>query len=104
MTMKRTIGSLLLLSLLAATPATQPAPSALEVRANTAFTNGQYALALPMLQKLQMQFEGQPDKLGPLEEKVKVCQTQLAQAAVVNGTVGATATPQSLSAERKPHA
>ena len=60
MTMKRTLPAAFLLSLLIAaapTPSTQPAPSALEVRANTAFTNGQYALALPMLQKLQMQLD-----------------------------------------------
>jgi hypothetical protein len=78
------------------------APASLEVRAMTAFTNGQYAMALPMLQKLQTEYQGQPDKLGPLAEKIKVCETQIQQAGVVNGT--AAAPPVALGAEREPHA
>ena len=83
---------------------TQPksAPASLEVRAMTAFTNGQYAMALPMLQKLETEYRGQPDKLGPLAEKIKVCETQIQQAGVVNGTTAAP--PVALAAERKPHA
>ncbi len=83
-------------------PTTQPkAPATLEVRAQTAFTNGQYAMALPMLQKLQAQYEGQPDKLGPLAEQIKVCETQLQQAGLVSGTAAA---PAPIGAERTPHA
>lgn len=103
MTMKRAIAAAIVLTCIAAAPATQPAASSLEVRANTAFNNGQYALALPMLQKLQMQYEGEPDKLGPLEEKVKVCQTAIDKAKAQGQAAASTAGPQSLSAERKPH-
>jgi len=94
---------MMLLSLMAAAPTTQPAPSSLEVRANTAFNNGQYAIALPLYQKLQMQYEGQADKLGPLEEKVKVCQTAIEKATAQGQTAASAAGPVSLSAERKPH-
>src|SRR3954468_16769209 len=106
--MKRFLAAVLLCSLagvaLAADPATQRAvPQTLEVRANTAFTNGQYAMALSMLKKLQIQYEGQADKLGPIAEKIKVCEPQIQQASAVNGTAaGAAATPpQSISTERK---
>ena len=58
MTMKRTMLPVLLLTLVAAAPSTQPAPTSLEVRANTAFNNGQYALALPMLCFPQVLFGG----------------------------------------------
>ncbi len=94
---------MMLLSLMAAAPTTQPAPSSLEVRANTAFNNGQYAIALPLYQKLQMQYEGQADKLGPLEEKVKVCQTAIEKATAQGQGAASAAGPVSLSAERKPH-
>ena len=93
---------LALLSLLAAAPTT--APSALEVRANTAFNNGQYALALPLLQKLSNELKVQPDRQGPVAEQIKVCQTQIAQANAANGVVPAAAVPVSLSENRKPHA
>jgi len=85
----------------AAGPAASTQPSTLEIRAQTAFNNGQYAMALPMLQKLQAQLAGQTDKLAVLAEEMKVCQTQIAQAGVVNGTAPApAAAPDS---ERKPH-
>lgn len=89
----------------AAPAATQAsaAPTTLEVRAATAFNSGQFAVALPMLEKLQIEFENQPEKQGPLAEQIKVCQAQIASAAAVNGTNGGPATPPSLSANRKPH-
>jgi uncharacterized protein len=93
----RPLISLLLLSLLAAAPSTQPS-GALEVRANTAFTNGQYAMALPLLQKLEKQYQGQPDKLGPIAEKIQVCQTQLQQAGLIDP-----AKPAEPVGPRKPH-
>ncbi len=94
----------------AVTPVASPAapastqPGTLEIRAQTAFNNGQYAMALPMLQKLQIQFDGQTDKLGVLGEEIKVCQTQLAQAQAVNGTgTTPTAAAPTSAAERTPH-
>ena len=98
--------TVLLLGSLAAAPASQPAASALELKANTAFTSGQYALALPLLQKLNDSFKGQPDRQGPVQEKIKVCEQQVAQAAKVNGTTSdqilAAAAPV-MDENRKPH-
>jgi hypothetical protein len=90
----------------AASPSSSTQPSTLEIRAQTAFNNGQYAMALPMLEKLQGQFEGQTDMLGVLAEEVKVCQTQIAQANAVNGTntgAPASAGGPPTASERKPH-
>jgi hypothetical protein len=83
---------------IAAVPTTMPAleRGALEVRANEEFNRGQYALALPMLQKLQQMSQGQPDALGSIQEKIRVCQLNLA-------TAPAPADAQSLNATRKPH-
>jgi len=86
---------------LAAAPTS--APSALETRANTAFSNGQYALALPLLQKLENQFKDQSDKVGPIREQIRVCNEQIAQANAANGVTPAPATPTSLTQNRKPH-
>jgi hypothetical protein len=94
------LGIVLLTFLLGAAPTT--APSSLEVRANTAFGNGQYALALPLLQKVAEQYKAQPDKLGPVQEQIKVCQTQIAQANASNGLVPIP--PQPVGENRKPHA
>jgi hypothetical protein len=96
------IAAMLLLTIVAATPAT--GPSSLEVRASTAFSNGQYALALPLLQKLESQFKGQSDKLGPIQEQIRVCNEQIAQANAANGVTPPPAAPAAaLSQNRKPH-
>jgi hypothetical protein len=99
--------SILLLGSLAAAPITQPAPSALEVRANTAFNAGQYALALPLLQKVQASLKNQPERIAPIQEKIRVCKAQVAQAAKVNGAsvyqILAAAAPV-MDEIRKPHA
>jgi len=95
-----------LLGSLASAPASQPAATPLELKATTAFSNGQYALALPLLQKLGDSLKDQPDRLGPVQEKIRVCQQQVAQAAKANG-----ATPDQILAaaapvtdeNRKPH-
>jgi len=59
-------------------------PKTLEFRANDAFARNQYAVALPLLQKLEQQLKDQPDKLGPVQEEIRVCQKNIAvsQAAV----------------------
>lgn len=106
MNMMRTmVAAMVLCSLLGAAPAAPPAsaPSALEVRANTAFDNKQFALALPLLQKLQSQYANEPDKRGPIDEKVRVCQTQIQQAALTGGTGDQTSAPVT-SGPRTPHA
>src|SRR5262245_45827281 len=63
--------------------ATQPVidRAALEIRANQEFNGGQYAAALPMLKKLAEMSKGQPDVLGPIEEKIRVCEKNIATGA-----------------------
>ena len=94
--------------LLAAAPASQPAPSSLEIRAAQAFNAGQYALALPLLQKLEKQYEAEPDKVGPIRERIRVAQQQVEQAARKNNTtveeILAAAAPAPTAEQRKPHA
>src|SRR5439155_23682735 len=72
-------GGILLAALLGAGPAATQSggssgagsgASSLEIRATTAFNGGQYAMALPLLQKLQTQLAGEPDKRGLIEEEI----------------------------------
>jgi hypothetical protein len=66
--------------------ATQPASptnkssnsTALDVRANEAFSTGQYALALPLLQKVEATEKGDATKYGATAEQIRVCQANLA--------------------------
>jgi hypothetical protein len=44
----------------------------LAYRANQAFTRGQYAMALPLLQELAGTLIDQPEQLGPVEERIRV--------------------------------
>jgi hypothetical protein len=69
----------------AATPSTQPAAidtsdPRVELRANQAFNRGEYATALPLLQALAASVKDQPARLGPIQEKIRVCQKGLASA------------------------
>jgi hypothetical protein len=61
---------------------TQPAKvdAPLEVRAAQAFNSNQYAVALPLLQKLADGLKDQPERLGPVQEQIRVCQRKLAEA------------------------
>lgn len=65
-------GTVLLASVLLA-QTTQPANLPLEFRANQAFNQGRYVVALPLLQELAGDLIDQPDRLGPVEERVRVC-------------------------------
>jgi hypothetical protein len=89
-------------TLLTRAQSTRPAVAldrgALEVRANQEFNRGQYVTALPILKKLADMTKGQPDLLGPIEEKIRVCERNIAAAA--GPAVVAFA---SLSAGRIPH-
>ncbi|HVT89581.1 MAG TPA: DUF3299 domain-containing protein [Tepidisphaeraceae bacterium] len=99
--MRKTI-TLVVLSLVAsalgAVPTTVPSVDrgALEVRANEEFNRGQYAMALPILQKLAEMLKDQPDLVGPIQEKIRVCQKNIAAAP-------APAAVQSVNNDRKPH-
>lgn len=100
------LGTLIVLSSLGAAPSSQPAPSELELRANTAFNSGQYALALPLLQKLQSTLSNQTERLAPIQEKIRVCQAQIAQAAKINGATvdqALAAAAPVMDENRKPH-
>ena len=72
--------------------------AALELRATQAFNKGDYAQALPMLQKLESDIKGNPaqaDKLAMVQEQERVCQKNLAAAPPAPAAAPA--------ADRKPH-
>jgi len=96
---KRLVLLALLLTAIGATPATQPAGAGLEVRATTAFNRGEYAAALPLLQKLQSQVSATSDKAGLIGEQIRVCQAQIAAIPATQPAITA-----NTSEQRKPHA
>src|SRR4051794_10219252 len=79
-----------------ATPATQPVKVAaaaatvaddltgvaLATRAQMTFNRGEYATALPLLKKMTTEADvaGNPSKLGPIQERIRVCEKALAAA------------------------
>jgi hypothetical protein len=81
-----------------------PSTAQLEIRANQSFNRGEYNTALPILKKLAEQFKDEPARLGPIQEKIRVCEKGLA-AAKADPNAGAAKTPgDATSAEaRKPH-
>ena len=54
---------------------------AVEVLANQQLLAGEYAKALPMFKKLAEMVKGDAQKLGDVEEKIRVCEKNLAKAA-----------------------
>lgn len=79
-----------------------PSIAQLEIRANTAFNRGEYSTALPILKKLQETFKDQPGRLGPIAEKIRVCEKAMASLKATPTTLPAAV--DSTSAEtRKPH-
>src|SRR6185437_11097670 len=50
----------------------------LELQANSAFTRGQYEIALPILTKLRDVYASEPERLGPINEKIRVCEKAVA--------------------------
>ena len=78
---------------------TQPASDPkLELRALEAFNAGNYVAALPLLQKVAVQYKDDKDRVDPILEKIRVCEKNLSSAelARINGVV-----PTGES--RKPH-
>ena len=70
--------------------------NSLEIAANSQFNRGQYAMALPMLKKLADMTKDRPDLLGPIQEKIRVCEKNIStdpKAGVI----------ESVNATRKPH-
>jgi hypothetical protein len=82
---------------LADAPSTRPAKfntlAELESAALKAFESGDYAAALPLLKDLSVRLRNEPDRVGPLLEKVRVCEANLSQQAVIEG----------INAPRTPH-
>ena len=68
--------------------------AALEVRADQHFLGGEWAQALPMYKKLAEMFKNEPDRLGPVEERIRVCEKNIAKLAKAGGAAapGASAT------------
>jgi len=64
-----------------AAPTTRPADSigAMELRAQTAFDKGDYATALPLFMNVEKKLteKNEKDKLGPIQEKIRVCKANL---------------------------
>jgi len=87
-----------------AAPTTQPAADgSVQYRAQQAFTNRQYAVALPLLQKLADDGKRQPDKLAAVQEQIRVCQKSIATIQQQQATDAANALATS-NEQRKPHA
>ncbi|MDP9174932.1 MAG: DUF3299 domain-containing protein [Planctomycetota bacterium] len=79
---------------------TQPTPNVavaeLNLRANQAMARGDYASALPVLQKVSGLLTDEPDQLGPILEEIRMCRRQIANAAksaAANGSAAAPAVP-----------
>lgn len=107
-TKKLVASCLVVAALLIAAPAravvdaTPPSTAQLEIRANTAFNRGEYNAALGILKKLADTFKDEPARLGPIQEKIRVCEKALASLKANPTTQPATA--DTTSAEgRKPH-
>jgi len=83
--MKRICLIVLILSSFVAAQSTQPsvAYTNLETRANNAFYSGDYAVAMPLLVKLSQLVADQPDRLAPIQEKIRVCQRNLGGSAAL---------------------
>lgn len=71
--------------------------TALETRAYQEYNAGQYSVALPMLRALAEMNRNRPDVLGSINEKIRVCETQIAAG------LGKPTTQPSLNATRTKH-
>lgn len=81
---------------------TRPAISpAYEVRALAAFDSGDYVAALPMLRKIEASWQDDPRRVGPIQERIRVCQRALAG----NAPAAPPSPPQTRPAapRRQPH-
>src|SRR3982751_6527863 len=75
-------------------------PAAMELRANTAFDKGDFTTALQLYTVLAKSYEKDAAKLGPIQERIKVCQTKVATVAIQQAAAGdVVMTPEG----RKPH-
>jgi hypothetical protein len=88
-----------------AVPSTQPtdanlaAPSALEIRAHEEFNRANWGAALPLLKQVaqQMRDDNKTERIGSIEESIRVCEKNL------NAASGAVQTSTPTAEQRKPH-
>jgi len=93
----------------AQTPTTKPAAKApmilsdaeIETAGTMAFNRGDYATALPILQKVAARYKDNPDKLGPVQERIRVATKAVALANIQKGAV--TVDSANTNEPRKPH-
>lgn len=85
-------------------------PAALDVRAEQFFQNGQYTQALRMYKKLAEMVKDKPEKLGPVEERIRICEKNIARQAklvqapgTANPVVSSPATAIPTGENRKVH-
>lgn len=91
---------------LPAAPADAEAVAELEKKAIDAFEAADYAKALPLLKDLSVKVRGQPEKVAPLLEKIRVCEKNLAAdpaAAPIEG-INAPRTPHPKPTSGQPYA
>jgi hypothetical protein len=62
--------------------------AALEVRADQHFLGGEWANALPMYKKLAEMLKNEPNRIGPIEERIRVCEKNIAKLAKVSAPGG----------------
>jgi hypothetical protein len=91
--------SFVMLMLFCAVPALAQDDShgSLELRAQNALNAGQYKQALPLFRTLAERLKDEPDRIGQIQEKIRVCEANIKLAAE-----GA-APSDGVGAERKPH-
>jgi hypothetical protein len=86
---------------------TQPTDSKdttkIQFEATQALNRGEFAVALPLLQKVADQLKDKPDQVGQVQEQIRVCQTNLKIAAQAQPQQPVTSTPID-TGPRKPHA
>ena len=80
-------------SLLAAEDKPENKAGAVEVLANQQLLAGEYAKALPMFKKLAEMVKDDAQKLGDIEEKIRVCEKNLAKQAKAQPAVAAAPSP-----------
>jgi len=68
--------------------------AALQVRASQAVSAKEWATALPLLKKVAEKVKDQPERLGPIEEQIRVCEKNIAKQA----KAGLPAKPQAAGA------
>jgi hypothetical protein len=83
--------------------------AAIEIRAIEAFNRGEYTIALPLLQKVKQALPADDERLGPIDERIRLAQRNLAKQMKEKGltippTTGLPDDPPSSAEKRKPHA